>query len=57
MIHKDCQVDIHGMHIVLVINHFEYSFNQLDLPEYPAKEILHERLMVAIKETKGFGFA
>jgi len=32
-------------------------FNQLDLPEYPAKEIMHERLLTAIKETKGFGFA
>jgi hypothetical protein len=32
-------------------------FNQLDLPEYPSKEILHERLLLAIKETKGFGFA
>jgi len=32
-------------------------FNQLDLPEYPSKELLHERLLIAIKETKGFGFA
>ena len=32
-------------------------FNQIDLPEYPSKEILHERLLLAIKETKGFGFA
>jgi len=32
-------------------------FNQLDLPEYPSKEILNERLMWAIKETAGFGFA
>lgn len=32
-------------------------FNQLDLPEYASKEILHERLMWAIKETAGFGFA
>jgi E3 ubiquitin-protein ligase HUWE1 len=32
-------------------------FNQLDLPEYPTKEVLHERLMWAIKETSGFGFA
>ena len=31
--------------------------NQLDLPEYPNKEILHERLTLAIKEGKvGFGF-
>ena len=34
-----------------------YSFNQIDIPEYPSKEIMHERLLVAIKETKGFGFA
>lgn len=32
-------------------------FNQIDLPEYPSKEIMHERLLTAIKETKGFGFA
>lgn len=32
-------------------------FNQLDLPEYPNKEVLCERLMWAIKETSGFGFA
>ena len=32
-------------------------FNQLDLPEYPNKEILKERLIKAIKEGKaGFGF-
>jgi hypothetical protein len=30
--------------------------NQLDLPEYPSKEILHERLMTAMREGKGFGF-
>lgn len=34
-----------------------FSFNQIDIPEYPAKEIMHERLLTAIKETKGFGFA
>ena len=32
-------------------------FNKLDLPEYPNKEILKERLDRAIKEGKaGFGF-
>ena len=31
--------------------------NQLDLPEYPNKEILYERLRLAIKEGKNsFGF-
>ena len=30
--------------------------NQLDLPEYPNKEILKQRLKFAIKEGKGFGF-
>ena len=30
--------------------------NQLDLPEYPTKEILKRRLHFAIKEGKGFGF-
>eukprot|EP00831_Metopus_contortus_P082887 TRINITY_DN9058_c0_g1_i7.p2 TRINITY_DN9058_c0_g1~~TRINITY_DN9058_c0_g1_i7.p2 ORF type:complete len:163 (+),score=22.45 TRINITY_DN9058_c0_g1_i7:216-704(+) len=29
-------------------------FNQLDLPEYPTKEILHERLLKAIKEGGDF---
>lgn len=32
-------------------------FNQLDLPEYPSKEVLRERLMWAITETSGFGSA
>ena len=32
-------------------------FNQLDLPQYQSKEIMHERLMWAIKECSGFGFA
>jgi len=32
-------------------------FNQLDLPEYPTKEVLRERLMWAIQETSGFAFA
>ncbi|XP_018490001.1 E3 ubiquitin-protein ligase UPL1 isoform X2 [Raphanus sativus] len=33
-------------------------FNQLDLPEYPSKEQLKERLLLAIHEaSEGFGFA
>lgn len=32
-------------------------FNTLDLPEYPTKELLTERLLFAIKETSGFGMA
>lgn len=33
-------------------------FNQLDLVEYPSKEVLRERLMTAIKEgSEGFAFA
>mmetsp|Transcript_4327 Transcript_4327/g.7309 ORF Transcript_4327/g.7309 Transcript_4327/m.7309 type:complete len:410 (-) Transcript_4327:52-1281(-) len=32
-------------------------FNQLDLPEYPTKEIMREKLMWAIKESSGFGMA
>ncbi|KAH0920548.1 hypothetical protein HID58_020566 [Brassica napus] len=33
-------------------------FNQLDLPEYPSKEQLEERLLLAIHEaSEGFGFA
>ena len=28
-------------------------FNQLDLPEYPSKELLRERLLFAITEGKG----
>eukprot|EP00826_Nyctotherus_ovalis_P039321 TRINITY_DN3777_c0_g2_i1.p1 TRINITY_DN3777_c0_g2~~TRINITY_DN3777_c0_g2_i1.p1 ORF type:complete len:290 (+),score=74.87 TRINITY_DN3777_c0_g2_i1:25-870(+) len=31
-------------------SHIMLSFNQLDLPAYPSKEILHERLLKAIKE-------
>ncbi len=35
-----------------------YSFNQLDLPDYPTREILLEKLELAILEGKeGFGFA
>jgi len=30
-------------------------FNQLDLPEYPTKEILQERLLFAIQNCVGFG--
>ncbi len=34
------------------------SFNQLDLPEYHSKEMLYEKLVIAITEGKeGFGFA
>jgi E3 ubiquitin-protein ligase HUWE1 len=32
-------------------------FNQLDLPEYPSKEILRDRLLWAFEESAGFGFA
>jgi len=32
-------------------------FNSLDLPEYPTKELLQERLLFAIKETNAFGMA
>ena len=33
------------------------SFNQLDLPEYPSKQHLEERLLLAIHEaSEGFGF-
>ena len=32
-------------------------FNQLDLPDYPSKEILKDKLLLAINEGKeGFGF-
>jgi E3 ubiquitin-protein ligase HUWE1 len=32
-------------------------FNQLDLPDYPSKEQLRDRLMVAVHEgSEGFGF-
>ena len=32
-------------------------FNQLDLPEYESEELLHERLLLAIREgSEGFGF-
>jgi len=34
-----------------------FSFNQFDLPEYPTFEILNEKVLYAIKETVGFGFA
>ncbi len=32
-------------------------FNQLDLPEYPSADILSERLLKAMRECVGFGFA
>lgn len=33
-------------------------FNQLDLPEYSSKEVLKQKLLLAIQEGKeGFGFA
>lgn len=32
-------------------------FNLFDLPEYPSKEILLERVLYAIKNTEGFGQA
>ena len=32
-------------------------FNQLDLPDYQSEDILREKLLVAIRETEGFGFA
>lgn len=32
-------------------------FNTIDLPEYPTKQLLCERVLFAIRETKGFGFA
>jgi len=32
-------------------------FNTLDLPEYPTKDLMQERLLFAIKETSGFGIA
>lgn len=36
---------------------FNASFNQLDLPEYPSKQHLEERLLLAIHEAnEGFGF-
>jgi len=31
-------------------------FNQLDLPEYTSRQELSDKLMLAIKETSGFGF-
>jgi len=37
--------------------YFIYSFNQLDLPDYPTKEMLTEKLLYAINEGKEFGFA
>ena len=32
-------------------------FKQLELPDYPSKEILKDRLMTSIKEGKTFGIA
>ena len=40
-----------------VFNLFACSFNTLDLPEYPTKELMYERLLFAVKETSGFGMA
>lgn len=48
-IHKDCHID------QLPKSHT--CFNQLDLPNYPTKEMLKERLRVAITwGSEGFGF-
>lgn len=46
------------LHILGKIKLFYFlSTNQLDLPDYPSKEILNERLNLAIREGKvGFGF-
>ncbi len=30
-------------------------FNRLDLPPYPSKEVLADKLATAIEETEGFG--
>jgi E3 ubiquitin-protein ligase HUWE1 len=44
--------------MVTIININQYSFNQLDLPDYPTREILLDKLELAILEGKeGFGFA
>lgn len=51
----NCQARIHGKIYFLYCNNF-YSFNQLDLPDYESKEILKERLLIAIREGKEFGF-
>lgn len=32
-------------------------FNTIDMPEYPSKDLMQERLLFAVRETKGFGFA
>ena len=32
-------------------------YNQLDLPEYPTKELLQERLLFAIKETNSIALS
>jgi len=32
-------------------------FNQLDLPKYTSEDQLRERLLTAIRECEGFGFA
>ena len=50
-----CQQAILGK-LYLEINGV-HSFNQFDLPEYPTFEILNEKVLYAIKETVGFGFA
>ena len=43
--------------VIFAFSYIFFSFNQFDLPEYATKEILFDRVMLAIKETKGFGFA
>ncbi len=49
-----------SIHQILDIDKLPTShtcINQLDLPEYPSKEILKKKLILAIKEGKeGFGF-
>jgi len=48
---------IHKTNEVFSLPSSHTCFNQLDLPEYPTREMLREKLLLAITEGKeGFGF-
>ena len=50
------KMNIHKVDDVSLLPAAHTCFNQLDLPEYTSEEIMKEKLLMAIKETSGFGF-
>ena len=50
------KMNIHKVDDVTLLPAAHTCFNQLDLPEYTSEEAMKEKLLMAIKETSGFGF-